>query len=402
MTRFRAAFCFILVLNAASRIVPTLADNAVPVLLWGGSVSPDSEKSAVNPFLKTSSKEFDLFLRKRLENLPPVLLYVKDNLCTEDLVKHKQLQKMTTGDSLHYFPAVERAVDTLEDLPSYNQTYSDYADSASDGQLLIVPISNFDAIPETYKTIKESTSNLITILTGKSCSYNSYIRSERVKRETANEKNFTILGDYVLLYSSHPLLLQFNGTNTELSSPTVIDNKGKNSVNMTLTFNETKIADVVKHKLDFIFKILTSGYYSLKTISYTRIYKDSTEKGGTQKEVTLETNRDIVFPFNFSYHCSQNVTFKQNLSEVSSVLLNIKNLQVQIDAKSLKNSNRTKVFSDAYDCVGFTTIPIWTGIFVTAILALIMIWGLSMIIDIRTMDRFDDPKGKTITISAAD
>lgn len=29
-----------------------------------------------------------------------------------------------------------------------------------------------------------------------------------------------------------------------------------------------------------------------------------------------------------------------------------------------------------------------------------MIWALTMIIDIRTMDRFDDPKGKTITISS--
>lgn len=70
-------------------------------------------------------------------------------------------------------------------------------------------------------------------------------------------------------------------------------------------------------------------------------------------------------------------------------------MQIQIDSKDA-------TFSDAYDCVGFTSIPIWTGIFVTAILAIIMIWALTMIMDIRTMDRFDDPKGKTITISAAE
>jgi V-type H+-transporting ATPase S1 subunit len=31
-----------------------------------------------------------------------------------------------------------------------------------------------------------------------------------------------------------------------------------------------------------------------------------------------------------------------------------------------------------------------------------MIFGLGMIMDIKTMDRFDDPKGKTITITATE
>lgn len=395
MTRFRAAFCFVLALNIAWRVVPSLADNAVPVLLWGGSVRPDSERSAVNPFLKTSSKEFDLFLRKKLENSPPVLLYVKDNLCTEDLVKHKQhLQKIATGDSLYYFPAVERAVDTLEDLPSYNQTYSDYADSASDGQLLIMPISNFDAIQDTYKTIKDSSSNLITVLTGKSCSYNSYLRSERVKREAEKVSNFIVSTERVLLYSTQPLELR--DTNDTIQFPdkfTAEDEETPNSVNLRISFNGTK--ETVKHKFAINFKVLSPGYYTMKTINYTKVLNQKAEVR------ELISSRDIVFPFNFSYHCSQNVIFKDDLFTPNTIL-NIKNLQVQIYARFVKNVNNTKIFDDAYDCVGFTTIPIWTGIFVTAILALIMIWGLSMIIDIRTMDRFDDPKGKTITISSAE
>lgn len=64
--------------------------------------------------------------------------------------------------------------------------------------------------------------------------------------------------------------------------------------------------------------------------------------------------------------------------------------------------NTSNKFGDAYDCVGFTTGPIWSGIFVTFILALIMTFGLCMIMDIKTMDRFDDPKGKTISINASE
>ncbi|CAK9807769.1 V-type proton ATPase subunit S1 [Anthophora quadrimaculata] len=305
MLRFHGVFCVILVLTVAFEISSIHADNAVPVLLWGGSVNSDLTISAVNPFLKTTSEEFDLFLRKKLENSPPVLLYVKDNLCIEDLVRHKQhLQKVVTGDSLRYFPAVEKAVNTLEDLPSYNQTYSDYVDSVSDGQLLIMPIR-------------------------KSCTYR---RSERVKRDSSGNdasKHFIVSSNRVLLYSSQPLSLKMGEKEIQLPlKPTVNDEPVK-----------------------------TAGYYTLKTANYSYY----TSKNTSDNEQSLTTN-------------------------------------VQLDAKQIVNN--TKTFNDAYDCVGFTTIPIWTGIFVTAILALIMIWGLAMIIDIRTMDRFDDPKGKTITISA--
>lgn len=131
--------------------------------------------------------------------------------------------------------------------------------------------------------------------------------------------------------------------------------------------------------LEFFFPV-SMGYYTLKKVNYEM----------NDMSNSLETKLDIYFPYNFSYHCSQNIIFVND-----TVYLNISDMQVQIDSKD-------STFSDAYDCVGFTSIPIWTGIFVTAILASIMTWALTMIMDIRTMDRFDDPKGKTITISAAE
>lgn len=102
MTRLRRLFCFALLLIVSCQILHSHADNAVPVLLWGGSVNSDLATSAVNPFLKTTSEEFDDFLRKKLENSPPVLLYVKDNLCVEDLVKHKQVITTLSYNSILY------------------------------------------------------------------------------------------------------------------------------------------------------------------------------------------------------------------------------------------------------------------------------------------------------------
>ncbi|XP_076631287.1 uncharacterized protein LOC143346748 [Colletes latitarsis] len=393
MIKFRSTFSFVFTLIVVSEISPLHAENAVPVLLWGGSANSDSGINAVNPFLKTTRNEFDSFLRKKLETSPPVLLYVKDNLCVEDLVKHKEnLHTVTTGDSLNYFPAVEKAVNAVEDLPSYNQTYNDYMDSISEGQLSIMSISNLDIISETYKTIKDSSPTLIAILTGRSCSYS---RSERVKRETTAENNstaFIVVSKRVLLYSSQALSLKLPDKNDTLELPIKYSSseEGKGTKDspliLQLQFNGTD-SSIIKHKLTLKFEVKSAGYYTLKTINYEGI--NNTNKISDNHSLT--TNTDIVFPSKFSYHCSRNIVFQKN-----STVLKITDLQVQIDAKPSKNGN---TFSDAYDCVGFTTIPIWTGIFVTAILALIMIWGLTMIIDIRTMDRFDDPKGKTITIS---
>ncbi|KAL7048065.1 hypothetical protein ACKWTF_003199 [Chironomus riparius] len=60
-----------------------------------------------------------------------------------------------------------------------------------------------------------------------------------------------------------------------------------------------------------------------------------------------------------------------------------------------------RTFSDnVSDCVGFFSAGIWGALFVIFIMAFIMTYGISMMLDIRTMDKFDDPKGKTIIINA--
>ena len=158
---------------------------------------------------------------------------------------------------------------------------------------------------------------------------------------------------------------------------------GTSFVQLKLPYSVTNNTNSFNANVVLTFAEKSTGYYTIQ---------GSYEPPNTTLD--LSSNVDLVFPLNFSYHCSQNVTFVNKM-----VTFEIRDLQVQVDVRT---ENGAKKFDDAYDCVGFTTIPIWAGIFVTAILALIMIWGLTMIMDIRTMDRFDDPKGKTITISASE
>lgn len=128
---------------------------------------------------------------------------------------------------------------------------------------------------------------------------------------------------------------------------------------------------------------IDNGYFSLTGFEYL-------PNEDYSKQIFLKTKNDITFPYNFSYHCQHENIFYDKDTEI---VLQLTNFQVQMDADR---------FDAAYDCVGFTSISIWTGLFVTTILAIIIGWGLVMIIDIRTMDHFDDPKGKTISIATQD
>lgn len=113
----------------------------------------------------------------------------------------------------------------------------------------------------------------------------------------------------------------------------------------------------------------------------------------------LVPSETIWGPRRWSWYCSKEVLFaaSRQQKEVDTFVLNITGLQIQpyIDETDQE-------FGQAMDCVPYFSIAIWTGIFIVLLMLFIMSWGLTMLMDINTNDRFDDPKGKTITIAAAD
>lgn len=100
----------------------------------------------------------------------------------------------------------------------------------------------------------------------------------------------------------------------------------------------------------------------------------------------------------FSYHCTPAITFKVNHTDIVSVTIN----GLQVEPKFGTAGDPLVRYSPAQDCVGFTSPGIWAGLFVVLMLLFILTIGIAWIMDIRTMDRFDDPKGKTITIGNAE
>ncbi|XP_008559996.1 V-type proton ATPase subunit S1 [Microplitis demolitor] len=379
-----------------STVTSSITD--VPVLIWGGDSSTKSISKPFNLFDKTSQKDFkDIVTKKVGDSQLPVIVFYKESFCREDVTLHdndqwKQLKKF---GSLQYIPEVDRPFMIIETLPFYNQSSDEDLNSVSNGQLVINRANDLDFVFETFKMLKESSPYLLGILTGKTCTLS---RPDRIKRAAATAEPLAqndtdpifVQSERVLFYLEKPPALQMKGSEfISVGQPKEVKDEGQGTIDSPIVLKmdfDVVGNDTSSYKASLAFEIIpkTSGYYTLHRVNVTR---DS-------KEFSLFTKTDLTWPQNFSYHCGQVVQFSKSKSnETEEIKLNLYNIQVQLFARK---------FSDTYDCVGFTSISIWSGIFVTAILGLIMIWGLIMMMDIRTMDRFDDPKGKTITISSQD
>ena len=59
-------------------------------------------------------------------------------------------------------------------------------------------------------------------------------------------------------------------------------------------------------------------------------------------------------------------------------------------------------FGPEWTCDMFMTIGVWVGLLVTLLFASICVWGFCMLANIQTMDRFDDPRGKSIYVPQTD
>jgi len=103
---------------------------------------------------------------------------------------------------------------------------------------------------------------------------------------------------------------------------------------------------------------------------------------------------DAVYaPVGLCYSCSTSGKFR-SLDNNSSVTGEVHFPDWRMQVFEVRRGK----FGPEWDCGDMISIGLWVGILVTLGFALICAWGFSMLASINTMDRFDDPKGKTIHI----
>ncbi|XP_062571633.1 V-type proton ATPase subunit S1-like [Saccostrea cucullata] len=191
------------------------------------------------------------------------------------------------------------------------------------------------------------------------------------------------------LINSSCLLMYMRSITVVAQNKSYISNKTEEitSVNVTCS-NDTAT-------LMFDFKADTGNQMSLSmnmAVGNVSGYWSVVEATLTLNDQTNNISLDSVSaPKGFSYHCSS--LGKAGNSTGANITVSFDGFQLQ--PFGVVNYQ----FSDGWDCVPFFTEVIWMGIISTAVLLLILLHGFSMLTSVTTQDRFDDPKGKTITVN---
>lgn len=190
-----------------------------------------------------------------------------------------------------------------------------------------------------------------------------------------------------LIYISSAPVLTLNSTEEEyvLNKHTVATYDSRESESkLIVTF---KVEDASKLTLKFRFE-MDAGYWVMPKVDVFLIDTKSKDASKTT-DVTLEIDGDAPYaPMGFSYSCSKQLVFRNG-----STILTLENIQVQ---PALEGSTK---FGSAWDCIGFTTVPIWSGLFVTSFMAIGLAVAICAILDIKPPNRFESRTGKQLTFT---
>lgn len=110
---------------------------------------------------------------------------------------------------------------------------------------------------------------------------------------------------------------------------------------------------------------------------------------------------EIKAPVGLAWGCGEPGVFHSTDSEaMTRASLRFPDLQLQ--AFKVGSNKDGPVFGPWWECGDLISIGLWVGILVSLGFASICVWGFSMLANINTMDRFDDPKGKAIYVPQTD
>ncbi|CAL9703572.1 unnamed protein product [Knipowitschia caucasica] len=161
-----------------------------------------------------------------------------------------------------------------------------------------------------------------------------------------------------------------------------------------LVLNYENVLDHRSFKLIFA---MSQRHYKVSARRWFTLDAVELEYDGTK--ATFNGSRSIYAPAEYSYRCESVTNYRwpqlvprSSKDPANQWRVNFQDLQIQGF-----NVSRGQ-FSYASDCAGFFSPGIWMGLMTSLLMVLVLTYGLHMILQLRTMDRFDDPKGPAISV----
>ncbi|XP_077572720.1 ATPase H+ transporting accessory protein 1a [Stigmatopora nigra] len=155
--------------------------------------------------------------------------------------------------------------------------------------------------------------------------------------------------------------------------------------------------NVLGHRNFKLIFALSQRHYKVSARRWFTLDAVELEYDGTK--ATFNGSRHIYAPAEYSYRCESvnNFRWPQLVPRSSKDPAN--QWRVSFEDFQIQGFNVSGgKFSYASDCAGFFSPGIWMGLMTSLLMVLVLTYGLHMIMQLHTMDRFDDPKGPAISV----
>uniref|UniRef100_A0A2P2HZK2 V-type proton ATPase subunit S1-like n=1 Tax=Hirondellea gigas TaxID=1518452 RepID=A0A2P2HZK2_9CRUS len=437
----------LLILAIANNV---FCDANVPVLIWNSHRTEKLNMPAVSALQQISveslqARYFDAFQPNN------VLLFLQDALSIEDLSSHLSELKhvkarMQAGQSL-YLPNVQQPAQLQHNL--VQQGYKVSKLSAGSGvaelqldhtanNLVVVKLPPTITNPSRSRALRKADEVMQSVLSkiGGAAKFtviytalkNTVEESkeqhgsgamDRVRVARSLKEQIGILeeeqlpsnfhdGKCIYIYFRNYMNISVTGSKGPFSA--IPENTNVEALNecpdngstqsIQLNYNNVTMTDTTYYKLKIGFFFERKGSYWRSPHAEVILFKDRSSKPD-KRDLRLINWKDESVPVGKSYSCTPTLIYREtgNSTNTTNIVeLRINGVQVQafIPKDSLVQ------FGPSWDCVGFFTIGIWSGLFAAFLSVFIIGVGFSFLADIKTMDRFDDPKGKSIVVAQLD
>uniref|UniRef100_A0A6B2EJ43 Putative vacuolar h+-atpase v0 sector accessory subunit s1 n=1 Tax=Phlebotomus kandelakii TaxID=1109342 RepID=A0A6B2EJ43_9DIPT len=370
--------------------------EGVPLLLWGSTQGNTLSPPAINSLASGN------ILTENIASTQYTVVFVGDKLSPEALNEcgaKNCFPYLENVQQKTYFANVENPIGLLATVGDRRKTEwvnAGHKLTPQAGKITFVTLTPGDfttqdaEIAQAVKELEAADSkDVVFVYTAQHNDVaEDSITAHRIKRETTNKQDeqlpdepFTYFRDnetYIISYSSIAYLAAEATTPVELNFTSAT----------TTRFNDTILTlDLVGAGPKLTFQIAGEhGRWWVDKLIYD------------EKEYYLNTF--IGTHMGFSFACTPTSVFLSKEEVPTNPFNKLQITRLQLEPRFSTDATEPFTgYSEPWDCVGFISPGIMGGLFVTILLLVILSAGLSWIMEIRTMDRFDDIKGKTITIN---
>uniref|UniRef100_A0A8C5MZA3 V-type proton ATPase subunit S1 n=1 Tax=Leptobrachium leishanense TaxID=445787 RepID=A0A8C5MZA3_9ANUR len=432
-----------------------LAVSHVPVLLWSTQRSLWDTLPSVNNGHITTRQELHEIMKTTTESTKNLVVFLQDTLSVDDFTYYSSVYGnenplrniqgiMDSAPSFLVLPAVDWK--TIDGLLGYLRTQEDWNEVLVTSDSLTVELD-------------EEKPNLIIV------KLQSIPRSSERSAAEAFSQNDEQIGKFTrdLAERGVPVTAIYTGMRPSKASKTVFDSpkSGRQllAVDTTVTYPPLNVTNgtvtcILIYAKSFIVTAntsatfdLTNSTFSSKTVktassecsesntTLSLFYKspgnglDSLEirffmtnqfyTGSARNWFKIENvmiipnqqkEKNATFnttyasaPAEYAYHCQQVGTSSLYPETFVPINSEAKNWEIYIYEFQIQGFNiKNNLFSYASDCSSFFSAAIWMGLVSSIILLWILSYGIFMIMQLTTNDKFDDPKGPTLSIPQSD